>query len=84
MNSSTRSASDLYLGVRQLWVHKSCRRTGISKRLIDAARRYFMYGDVFSKEKVAFSQPTDDGRAFAFSYAPLESDTGSFIWIYPG
>lgn len=43
-----------------------------------------MYGDVFSKEKVAFSQPTDDGRAFAFSYAPLESDTGSFIWIYPG
>lgn len=83
-DKSSDKSSDYLLGVRQIWVHKSCRRLGISNKLIDISRRYFVFGTVISRENVAFSQPTDDGRALAFSYTNLRSELGKYCLIYPG
>lgn len=74
--SGVRPASDT-LGVKLIWVHKSRRRMGVAKRLLDAARKHFEYGRVVKKHHVAFSQPTSDGMALALSYTAQKT-----IWGY--
>ena len=56
------------LGVERVWVLPGWRRRGIATLLLDAARCSLPYGEAVSRDYVAFSQPTDDGRRFAQSY----------------
>jgi len=58
----------LFLGVRLLWVHPAHRRRKVASDLIGVARKTFAYGSEFAFSRVAFSQPTSDGLAFARSY----------------
>ena len=60
------------MGVRQIWVRGDHRRQGVARRLMDSARREFIRGGV-KKSAIAFSQPTADGRQFAFSYIKKDS-----------
>ena len=59
----------LVLGVSMVWVHDNFRRRGIAATLCDTARRRFMFGSIVPRSRVAFSQPTEAGHAFAMSYA---------------
>ncbi|EFJ32108.1 hypothetical protein SELMODRAFT_4751, partial [Selaginella moellendorffii] len=55
-------------GIRGLWVMHSFRRKGIASRLLDTIRDDFAFGSQIKLDKLAFSQPTGDGIAFASSY----------------
>lgn len=57
-----------YLGVRQVWTSIRFRRQNIASRLVDCARKKFVFGRVAEKQNVLFSQPTSDGLQFAKAY----------------
>lgn len=56
-------------GVRYVWVNRSHRRMGIARALVEALRAHLLQGRCIAREHVAFSQPTNDGHAFALRYA---------------
>lgn len=56
------------MGVLYVWVDAVLRLRGIGTALLDAARRSFVYGADVPLSRVAFSQPTEDGKRFAASY----------------
>lgn len=60
------------LGVRQIWVARNCRKTGMAGKMLDCARKAFVLGNVYGRNEVAFSQPTEDGLAFAKQYTKNE------------
>jgi hypothetical protein len=60
--------SENTLGVRQIWVHRDYRGRRIATQLVDCARMNFSNGSVIFRNDVAFSQPTDMGKIFAFQY----------------
>ena len=71
--SSSSSASILsqhpvQLGVKLIWVASRCRRKGIARRLLDSARKNFVFGSVVPITSIAFSQPSEEGFAFAKGY----------------
>jgi len=55
-------------GISRLWVFKQCRRKKIASRLMDCVRANFVFGCTISKVKIAFSDPTENGRLFAQTY----------------
>eukprot|EP01031_Cornospumella_fuschlensis_P041565 gene41565-50725_t len=57
-----------YLGVRLIYTHERYRRRMVAVNLLEAARRFHMYGQVVSKDRLAFSQPTEMGFLFAKKY----------------
>ncbi len=56
------------LGIVQIWVHKKFQRQQIATRMLDAVRVKYFYGMTLPKTKCAFSQPTQQGIAFARAY----------------
>lgn len=64
----SQEARDADVAVTKLWVHADSRRRGLAGRLLDVMRRDFVYGGVVERGRVAFSQPTPDGRALARAY----------------
>lgn len=56
------------MGIGLIWVHRDCRRMGIAKKMLDGARMSFVYGMHIAKNRIAFSQPTNAGLAFAKDY----------------
>jgi len=59
------------LGVRLIWVHRSCRKKGLATSLVDALRLHAggLGGSPIPAQEVAFSEPTEQGLAFATRYA---------------
>ncbi|XP_076873945.1 N-acetyltransferase ESCO2 [Brachyhypopomus gauderio] len=55
-------------GVSRIWVFSLMRRKGIATCLLDTVRNTFMYGCHLTKEEIAFSDPTPDGKLFATKY----------------
>nr|XP_015198870.1 PREDICTED: N-acetyltransferase ESCO2 isoform X1 [Lepisosteus oculatus]XP_015198876.1 PREDICTED: N-acetyltransferase ESCO2 isoform X1 [Lepisosteus oculatus] len=55
-------------GVSRIWVFSLMRRQKIGTRLVDVVRNTFMYGSLLTKEEIAFSDPTPDGKLFATKY----------------
>ncbi|XP_061603107.1 N-acetyltransferase ESCO2 [Cololabis saira] len=55
-------------GISRIWVFSLARRTGIATRMIDTIRNTFLYGSHLTKEEIAFSDPTVDGKLFATKY----------------
>ncbi|KHN85291.1 N-acetyltransferase ESCO2 [Toxocara canis] len=57
------------MGVNRVWVHPCVRRKGIAFRLVERARAHFLGYGILPRERVAFSEPTIDGLAFASKYS---------------
>eukprot|EP00063_Salmo_salar_P038431 XP_014013266.1 PREDICTED: titin-like isoform X2 [Salmo salar] len=55
-------------GISRIWVFSMMRRRGIASRMIECLRNNFIYGSYLSKEEIAFSDPTPDGKLFASHY----------------
>uniref|UniRef100_A0A674EDM2 Establishment of sister chromatid cohesion N-acetyltransferase 2 n=1 Tax=Salmo trutta TaxID=8032 RepID=A0A674EDM2_SALTR len=55
-------------GVSRIWVFSLARRKGIATRMLDTVRNSFMYGGHLTKDEIAFSDPTPDGKLFATKY----------------
>ncbi|XP_061668239.1 N-acetyltransferase ESCO2 [Syngnathoides biaculeatus] len=55
-------------GLSRVWVFSLARRQGIARRMLDTVRSTFMYGSHLTKEEIAFSDPTPDGKQFATAY----------------
>ncbi|XP_041661210.1 N-acetyltransferase ESCO2 [Cheilinus undulatus] len=62
-------------GISRIWVFSLARRRGIATRMLDTVRSSFMYGSHLTKEEIAFSDPTPDGKLFATKY----SNTPTFL-----
>ena len=65
------------LGIKLIWVHTKCRRSGIGCRILDVARRTFEFGRIIRKEHTAYSQPTESGLQLFLSYTKNTN-----IWGY--
>ncbi|KAG9348119.1 hypothetical protein JZ751_004149 [Albula glossodonta] len=55
-------------GISRIWVFSMMRRKGIASRMIECLRNNFIYGSHLSKDEIAFSDPTPDGKLFATHY----------------
>ncbi|XP_051909480.1 N-acetyltransferase ESCO2 [Hippocampus zosterae] len=55
-------------GISRVWVFSLARRQGVARRMLDTVRSTFMYGSHLTKEEIAFSDPTPDGKQFATAY----------------
>ncbi|KAM6977630.1 uncharacterized protein esco1 [Aplochiton taeniatus] len=55
-------------GISRIWVFSMMRRQGIASRMIECLRNNFIYGSYLSKDEIAFSDPTPDGKLFATHY----------------
>lgn len=62
-------------GISRIWVFSMMRRQRIASRMIECLRSNFIYGSYLSKEEIAFSDPTPDGKLFATQYC----GTGQFL-----
>ncbi|XP_054474194.1 N-acetyltransferase ESCO2 [Anoplopoma fimbria] len=62
-------------GISRIWVFSLARRQGIATRMLDTVRSTFMYGSHLTKQEIAFSDPTPDGKLFATKY----SNTPTFL-----
>ncbi|XP_061126467.1 N-acetyltransferase ESCO2 [Syngnathus typhle] len=55
-------------GVSRIWVFSLARHKGVASRMLDTVRSTFMYGGHLTKDEIAFSDPTPDGKQFATAY----------------
>ncbi|XP_078672392.1 uncharacterized protein LOC144911833 isoform X2 [Branchiostoma floridae x Branchiostoma belcheri] len=55
-------------GISRVWTFRLWRKRKVASRLVDTLRSHFAFGCILSKDDVAFSDPTPDGRKFAESY----------------
>ncbi|XP_067887821.1 N-acetyltransferase ESCO1-like isoform X2 [Heterodontus francisci] len=55
-------------GISRVWVFSMIRRKAIATRMTDCLRSNFVYGSYLSKNEIAFSDPTPDGKLFATQY----------------
>ncbi|XP_019963833.2 N-acetyltransferase ESCO2 [Paralichthys olivaceus] len=55
-------------GISRIWVFSLARRQGVATRMLDTVRSTFTYGSHLTKEEIAFSDPTPDGKLFATKY----------------
>ncbi|XP_021163386.2 N-acetyltransferase ESCO2 isoform X1 [Fundulus heteroclitus] len=55
-------------GISRIWVFSLARRQSIATRMLDTVRSTFVYGSYLTKEEIAFSDPTPDGKMFATKY----------------
>ncbi len=55
-------------GISRIWTLSSFRRRKTASRLLDAMRTEFIYGKIITADELAFSDPTENGLAFAQSY----------------
>ncbi|XP_063695534.1 N-acetyltransferase ESCO2 [Culicoides brevitarsis] len=52
-------------GISRIWVNSRHRRKGVASKLFEAVKGNFMYGCRLNNDEIAFSAPTEMGKAFA-------------------
>ncbi|XP_030068714.1 N-acetyltransferase ESCO1 isoform X2 [Microcaecilia unicolor] len=62
-------------GISRIWVFGMMRRKKIASRMLECLRNNFIYGSYLSKDEIAFSDPTPDGKLFATQYC----ETSQFL-----
>ncbi|GAB4818787.1 hypothetical protein N2152v2_005833 [Parachlorella kessleri] len=55
-------------GIRLVWVSLEARRKGVATRLLDCVRSHFVRGYVVPRHELAFTQPSDQGKALIEAY----------------
>lgn len=56
-------------GIRLVWVSVEARRRGVASRLLDCVRSQCVRGYVVPRHELAFTQPSEEGRALIEAYA---------------
>ncbi|KAL4235954.1 Establishment of cohesion 1 [Mactra antiquata] len=56
------------VGISRIWVYSQARKQGIATKLLDCVRQWSVYGNVIPKHRIAFSDPTPDGKCLASKY----------------
>lgn len=64
----SQNPSPAVVGVSRIWTSRSFRRKGIANNLLECVMNQFIYGMEIHRTEVAFSQPTEMGRALAGSW----------------
>ena len=80
-----RECDECQCGVALVWVRHTERRTGVARVLLDGlvqrylfpylyylARASFVFSHTIARDALAFSQPTDAGKALAAAYCGQE------------
>ncbi|XP_039700843.1 N-acetyltransferase ESCO1 isoform X2 [Pteropus medius] len=67
-------------GISRIWVFSMMRRKKIASRMIECLRSNFIYGSYLSKEEIAFSDPTPDGKLFATQYCGTAYMCGALFY----
>ncbi|XP_049604552.1 titin homolog isoform X2 [Syngnathus scovelli] len=62
------TAEPALCGISRIWVVSMMRRQAIASRLVECLRNNFIFGSYLSKDEIAFSDPTPDGKLFATHY----------------
>ncbi|XP_056873255.1 N-acetyltransferase ESCO2 isoform X1 [Takifugu flavidus] len=62
-------------GISRIWVFSLARRRRVATRMLDTVRSTFMFGSHLTKDEIAFSDPTPDGKLFATKYC----NTSAFL-----
>ncbi|XP_074478697.1 uncharacterized protein LOC141760009 isoform X1 [Sebastes fasciatus] len=62
------TAEPAICGISRIWVVNMMRRQGIASRMLECLRNDFIFGSYLSKDEIAFSDPTPDGKLFATHY----------------
>ncbi|KAJ1772537.1 hypothetical protein IW140_001688 [Coemansia sp. RSA 1813] len=52
-------------GISRIWVAPDARRRGVASQMVDILCQRFVYGCQLSRDSLAFTQPTSDGRSLA-------------------
>jgi hypothetical protein len=78
-NISSRQQFPAVLGISRIWTHRSERRTGVAINLLDVVRTRFQPLFVINKDKMAFSQPTEQGAALAREW--FRRDEGWLVYL---
>ncbi|XP_033160264.1 N-acetyltransferase eco [Drosophila mauritiana] len=60
-------------GVSRIWVSPLQRRSGIASKLLRVVQCHTVLGQEIARECIAFSTPTDDGRALARQFTGLDN-----------
>ena len=60
-------------GINRVWVSSSVRRQRIASRMLDCVRINFLYFKSLQLNEIAFSDPTENGQAFAKNYTQTDS-----------
>ncbi|EDV50494.1 N-acetyltransferase eco [Drosophila erecta] len=60
-------------GVSRIWVSPLQRRSGIASKLLRVVQCHTILGQEIAREDIAFSTPTDDGRALARQFTGLDN-----------
>lgn len=68
MTTCSEESYPVKCGICRLWTHPAYRRQGIASKLVDTLRRNFVYGYILSRDDIAFSVPTPDGKSFVTKY----------------
>ncbi|KAK6741805.1 hypothetical protein RB195_009590 [Necator americanus] len=67
------------IGVNRIWTHSAARRRGVASEMLDLIRQRYFTGAYVPKHRVAFSDPSDDGRKFAESYVGSSTASTTFL-----
>ncbi|XP_064606237.1 N-acetyltransferase ESCO2-like [Liolophura sinensis] len=70
---SETTPSPAMVGISRIWVYSQKRRQGVATKLLECVRHWFEYGVIISKDMMAFSDPTPDGRQLGARYTGKES-----------
>lgn len=79
-NLDTKPDSDpTVMGISRIWTHRSMRRAGVASKILDIARKEFQPFFIVAKNKVAFSQPTEQGANLARRWFGM--DDGWLVYV---
>lgn len=70
-NSSDKCSEETYpvlCGISRIWTSANSRKQGVATTLMNSLRCNYVYGHALSIEQIAFSSPTDAGKAFITKY----------------
>ncbi|EYC32356.1 hypothetical protein Y032_0003g1530 [Ancylostoma ceylanicum] len=70
------------VGVNRIWTHPTARRKGVASELLDVIRQRYFTGNHVPKYRVAFSDPSDDGRRFAEIYVGSTGELAPSFLVY--
>lgn len=56
------------IGVNRLWTHPAARKKGVARAILDVVRKWYFTGVLVPRNRVAFSDPSNDGVQFAERY----------------
>ncbi|KJH52508.1 hypothetical protein DICVIV_01354 [Dictyocaulus viviparus] len=76
------AGGDPLIGVNRIWTHPVFRKRGIASEILDIIRKWYFTGITVLRHRVAFSDPSDDGRRFAEKYIRRHANTENSLLVY--